>query len=92
MHNAKRMIAAIKDVQAAERAAQEVAFEEYPVGGLIEWERGKGVQCGTILGLHFRNGLRLRVRNVRTGKEYWITFYDVTCALGDEIKEQYLAA
>lgn len=92
MQNHKRMMAAIRDVQAAERCASEVAFEEYPVGSMIEWERAGHTQCGTVLGLQFFNGLRMKVRNARTGKEYWITFYDVVCALGADMREQYLAA
>ncbi len=72
-----RVESALKEVEMAEEFAQRIIHEAYPEGSYVNWWRG-GVQYGTIThNSKHRCGDRFRVRNEITGKEYWITFYDI---------------
>jgi len=51
-----------------------VLERDYPVGGLISWERN-GVHSGTVV-MHSR-GERIKVKNDRSGKEFWIYLYSI---------------
>lgn len=87
-----KMVAALAEVALSEERAARVMKTEYPIGASIEWERGGHVQTGTIEGTNFHHDPHFRVRNARTGKVYWITFYDVICAAGWQAKDHYFEA
>lgn len=89
MHSMKKVFAALREVKKAEREAERIAIEEYPVGTAIEWVRSLGIQCGVILHVSYHHGPMFKVKNVRTNKEYWISFYDVVRAAGDVAREEY---
>lgn len=65
--------------QANERLALEVATS-FPVGSRTTWEKMTGAVCGgEVIDVY---GERLKVRNSRTGKEYWIEAYHILKAHG----------
>lgn len=92
MRNRLKVVAALAEVADAERRADEIAKTEYPVGSRITWEKGRGIQHGTIESVAYRNGVSFRVRNERTEKVYWIEFYDVIRAAGPAAVDHYFAS
>lgn len=71
--------------EAAERIAQaerdflDRARELYPVGKLVGFRKGKGhVDAEIIMGVGFHP--RVKVRSLKSGKEYWVTVYDLARA------------
>lgn len=74
---------ALADVRQAEERARAVIHAAYPAGDAISWAHGRHIQCGVIINnSSYRSGDRFHVRNLKTGKERWITLYDVFCAAG----------
>jgi hypothetical protein len=51
-----------------------VLKRDYPEGGPIRWDRN-GIHSGTVV-MH-SGGKRIKVRNERTGKEFWIYAYSI---------------
>jgi len=51
-----------------------VLKRDYPVGGLISWDR-HGIHSGTVV-LH-SCGERIKVRNERSEKEFWIYLHSI---------------
>lgn len=76
----ERVSMALQEVDAAEERAAKLMESLYPAGEAISWERGGHIQYGTVLRTSGYRGGRFRVRNDTTGKEYWITFYDMNFA------------
>jgi hypothetical protein len=71
----------LDEVHLAQKRACAVIHSAYPVGGEITWERGGHLQHGIVLSNSTHgSGDSFRVRNSRTGKEYWIDFYNVQLA------------
>lgn len=48
----------------------------YPVGSGIRWQKFGGDNIGEVL--HIGHFDVIKVRNFNTGKNYWISFYDLT--------------
>ena len=81
LNRIERCKMALQEVREAEKRAAIVMLNHYPVGSDVAWDRGGHTQYGTILVTNnYRAGDRFKVRNDATGKEYWITFYDIQCA------------
>ncbi len=77
----EKVTEALKGVQAAEEKARAVIHKLFPVGSDVKWERGGHVHYGTVTMLSSHNaGQNIRVRNMYTQKEYWISFYNIQCA------------
>lgn len=72
---------AVTRADAAQKALETVFRLEYPLHTRGRWRRGRGVSLtGTIDSEVYGN--RVRVRNSRTKKSYWITAYDILRAMG----------
>ena len=87
--------AAQQAVEAALEHAQAVTEEQYEVGSMVIWARGKSVQHGTIERVGYFQHPRFFVRNVETEKAYWIAFYDIECAyaiLEERARDKFLGA
>lgn len=72
------MLRNLKDrVRAAERELAEAIAITFPVDKAITWKRGRG--DGSKYGHVVMHGdhERIKIRNDDTGKDYWITLYDV---------------
>lgn len=50
--------------------------KDYPIGSTISWDNCGDQQSGIVL-LQSHSGDRLKVKNIRTGKEYWTSIYNV---------------
>lgn len=73
----------LKDAaRAAEKALDDAIAAAFPEDKAITWKRGRGdgVKYGHVV-MH-GDGERIKVRNDDTGKDYWITLYDVLNANG----------
>lgn len=76
-----RVKMALAEIAAAEKRARGVIHAAYPAGEAISWAHGRHIQDGVIISnSNYRCGDRFHVRNTKTGKERWISFYDVQCA------------
>ena len=51
--------------------------QEYPIGKAAEWRRG-GIHLGHIVAHGYFD--RAQVRNAKTGRDVWITAYDIISA------------
>lgn len=75
----KRLRDALVAVHAAQRTADRVLIEDYPVGAEIRWQMGADctspIYTGTVL-MHGYSD-RVQVRNDRTQREYWIHAFKV---------------
>jgi hypothetical protein len=91
MRSREKVVEALTLVAAAEERAATIARREFPEGSTIRWERGGATQLGTIETFSYHHGPRFRVRNERTGKTYWISFYDVVRAAGTRVADTYIS-
>ena len=69
-----RIIAAIHAKRAAKEEIHNAMAALYPVGAQITWEKRGHEQHGEVLGIS--DSGYLRVENARTGKSYFVGFYD----------------
>lgn len=61
---------ALAEISIAEDKAAKLLRKEYPESTWIRWEWGGRAFSGTVI--DHGGGLRLRVRNHRTGRDRWI--------------------
>lgn len=75
------LMRAMRAVRIAEANLGATIKTLWPEGSDVSWQKGRSTSplIGTVI--HTGDG-SLRVRNQRTGKEYWISAYDVLCGLG----------
>lgn len=71
----------VKDALAATRAANEALSDtvkaEYPIGAPIAWTRGGAGKAHKGEVITHGYGSRLWVRNLDTGRDYWIHASDI---------------
>lgn len=76
MNYLQKIQAADRAVDAANWSLADAIAEAYPVGSTVTFEQGESLQHAEVLGhsLHgySRNKQRLRVRNIKTGKERFL--------------------
>lgn len=70
------VIKAREDVYSAKRALAKVVKRAFPKGKRVTYKMGRGnvPRIGIVLD-HGRNDDGVKVRNVTTSKEYWISSY-----------------
>ena len=80
----------MKTVLAAIEAHRKTAAElcaamlkEYPVGADVRWKK-HGIQEGVVVYHRAPGSTRIKVQNIRTGKEVWITAYHIEDAARSE--------
>lgn len=66
----------------AEKQVERVLRRDYPPGTRVTWKKS-GIHEGVIL--DDASGDRVRVRNARTGREYWIYAYCLVEAMAAEV-------
>jgi hypothetical protein len=89
MRSREKVVEALTVVAEAEERAATIARREFPEGSTTV-SRG-ATQLGTIETFSYHHGPRFRVRNERTGKTYWISFYDVVRAAGTRVADTYIS-
>lgn len=62
----------------AERDVMEILRRDYPVGHRVAWERS-GVHEGIVVSHGYDD--RIKVRNTRTRKEFWIYAFHIVNAM-----------
>lgn len=67
LERCKKAIATIRD---AARERDYCFHSAYPIGAPVTWTVGKYVQLGEVI-MH-GHSFRIRVRNVRSGREIWL--------------------
>lgn len=76
-----RLKAAIDALEAGRAELAAVLVEDYPIGGRIAWRYHTGeVQRGIVLDHGYQ---RIRVANLRTGSERWLSSMTVIIAAYD---------
>lgn len=72
-----RVVKAMEKVKMARKELEAVSRAAYSIDKIITWKRGVTALCeGRILKQDIYCE-RLFVRNIYTGKEYWISIYDI---------------
>lgn len=73
----KRLREALAAKRLAEDAVAAALKEDYPVGAPIEWEMNEigDVVSGVVV--HHSYGDRIKVRNIKSAKTYWIHAYRI---------------
>lgn len=87
--NAKRerLLEAMRARNAAEDNLGEVLSECWPVESAIRWVRGRYEHAGMVTNVGNRG---VKVRNILTDKEYWITAYDIL-SVDEQLRERLFA-
>ena len=65
---------ALERERKAEDDVERVLRRDYPLGAQLKWKRGS-LQSGVVL--QHGQGDRIKVRNERTGREFWIYAFSV---------------
>jgi hypothetical protein len=73
MIRAKRLKEALAAISLAKADAEQVLREEFPVGWRVSWDCGHRSMGADGSVIEHGHGLRLKVHNDYTGRDYWIT-------------------